>query len=104
MRRSRVRSPSTPPPNSSEGVPSWTPFSFSATVHAGRAYNPLMNFQIWGNVRTVGPQRYYVTVSAIRDDDADRTGDVETGEAPTREEAILLRDRLIDKVSERLRS
>ena len=61
-----------------------------------------MNFRIWGNVRTVGPHRFYVSVSALRDDDADRTGDVETGEATTREEAVALRDTLIDKVSKRL--
>jgi hypothetical protein len=63
-----------------------------------------MNFRIVGNVRTVGPQRFMVTVYALNDDDPDRTGDVETGEASRREDAIALRDRLIDKVSARLRS
>lgn len=63
-----------------------------------------MNFRIWGNVRAVGPHRYFVTVSALPDGDEDRTGDVETGESRTRQEAISLRDRLIGEVSERLRA
>lgn len=63
-----------------------------------------MNYCIRGNVRTVGPNRYYVTVSAVQDVDDDRTGDVETGEATTRDEAVLLRDRLIDKLRARLES
>ena len=63
-----------------------------------------MNFTIWGNVRTVGPRRFFVTVSAIPENDPDRTGDVETGEADTRPEATQLRDQLITKVSERLRA
>jgi hypothetical protein len=63
-----------------------------------------MDFRIRGNVRTVGPNRFYVTVSAFQDVDDDRTGDVETGEATTREAAIALRDQLIEKVSQRLKS
>ena len=61
-----------------------------------------MNFRVWGTVRSAGPQRFFVTVSAASEDDPDRTGGVETGEAKSLEEANALRDRLIGKMGARL--
>lgn len=61
-----------------------------------------MNFRLWAGVRAAGPRRYFVTVSAASEGDPDRTGGVETGEAPTLEEANALRDRLIEAMRRRL--
>jgi hypothetical protein len=49
-----------------------------------------------------GTGRYFVTVSAVSDDDPDRTGGVETGEAGNKQEAEALRDRLVAAMRERL--
>ena len=63
-----------------------------------------MNFRIWANVRSMGPTRFFVTVSTASEHDPDRTGGVESGEASTLEEATALRDALIDKLGARLKA
>lgn len=63
-----------------------------------------MNFRLWASVRSAGPERFFVTVSAASEDDPDRTGGVETGEARSLEEAVLLRDRLIGQIGAKLRA
>lgn len=63
-----------------------------------------MNFRLWARVRCAGPRRFFVTVSAASEDDPDRTGGVETGEATGLEEALPLRDRLICQMDARLRA
>jgi hypothetical protein len=61
-----------------------------------------MYFRLFAQVRAVGPQRFFVTVSAAAVEDDERTGGVETGEAGTREEANALRDRLVAELRSRL--
>lgn len=61
-------------------------------------------FRLFAQVRSVAPQRYFVTVSAASEEDPDRTGGVETGEAATIEEANALRDRLIAELEAKLRA
>lgn len=63
-----------------------------------------MNFRLWASVRSMGPQRFFVTVSAASEHDPDRTGGVETGEAKTLEEANALRDALIGRLGTKLRA
>ena len=61
-----------------------------------------MNFRLWARVRCAGPRRFFVTISAASEDDPDRTGGVETGEATGLEEALPLRDRLISQLGDRI--
>jgi hypothetical protein len=61
-----------------------------------------MNFRLWTTLTAKSTGRYFVTVSAVSDDDPDRTGGVETGEAGSKEEAVALRDQLVARMRERL--
>ena len=67
-------------------------------------YHSDVNFRLWANTVAAATGRYFVNVSAISDDDPDRTGGVETGEAATKEEALALRDHLVARLTERLES
>ena len=63
-----------------------------------------VNFRLWAHTTAAATGRYFVNVSAVSDDDPDRTGGVETGEAATKEEAEALRDQLVARITERLES
>lgn len=61
-----------------------------------------MNFRLWAQTVAAATGRYFVNVSAVSDEDPDRTGGVETGEAATQAEAVALRDQLVARMVERL--
>ena len=61
-----------------------------------------MNFRLWAHTTAAATGRYFVNVSAVSDDDPDRTGGVETGEAATQAEAERVRDELVARITERL--
>jgi hypothetical protein len=62
-----------------------------------------MDFRIWASLHPKGPQKYFVTVSAIAAEDPDRTGGVASGEAASLEEGRVLRLRLIGELTTKLR-
>jgi hypothetical protein len=72
----------------------------------GRAprYHGRVNFRLWAHTVAAATGRYFVNVSAVSDEDPDRTGGVETGEAATLVEAEALRDQLVARMTERLES
>jgi hypothetical protein len=65
-------------------------------------YHSGVNFRLWANTVAAATGRYFVNVSAISDEDPDRTGGVETGEAANKEEALALRDHLVARLTDRL--
>ena len=66
----------------------------------------MATYQIWADITQIGPDRFFVTVSAVPKDERteERTGGVKTAEAKTMEEAEHLRDDLVLELGKRLRS
>ena len=65
----------------------------------------MATYQIWADIAKIADNRYFVTVSAVPKEERtqERTGGVTTGEAPTMQEAELLRDELVLQVGKKLR-
>jgi hypothetical protein len=66
----------------------------------------MATYQIWADITPVGPDRFFVTVSAVPKDERTeaRTGGVKTAEAKTLEEAKILRDQLVLETGKKLRA
>jgi hypothetical protein len=66
----------------------------------------MATYQIWADITQIAPDRFFVTVSAVPKEERtqERTGGVKTAEAPTLEEAQVLRDQLVLEVGKRLRA
>ena len=66
----------------------------------------MATYQIWADITQIGPERYFVTVSAVPKEERtqERTGGVKTAEAKTLDEARVLRDELVLEVGKRLRA
>ena len=62
-------------------------------------------YQIWADITPLGPDRFFVTVSAVpaHERNEQRTGGVTTGEAPSMEDAQILRDDLVLQLGKTLR-
>jgi hypothetical protein len=66
----------------------------------------MATYQIWADITKIGPERFFVTVSAVPKDERteERTGGVKTAEGATLEEAEHLRDALVLEVGKKLRA
>ena len=66
----------------------------------------MATYQIWADIVEMAPDRFSVTVSAVPKDERteERTGGVNSGEAPTLEAAKALRDELVLELGKRLRA
>jgi hypothetical protein len=66
----------------------------------------MATYQIWADITQIGPERFFVTVSAVPKDERtqERTGGVKTAEAKTLDEAQVLRDQLVLEVGRRVRA
>lgn len=66
----------------------------------------MATYQIWADITAVGPDKFFVTVSAVPKDERteDRTGGVKTAEAKTLEEAKTLRDEMVLETGKKLRA
>ena len=66
----------------------------------------MATYQIWADITQIGPDRYFVTVSAVPKDERteERTGGVKTAEGRTMAEAETLRDEMVLELGKRLRS
>jgi len=66
----------------------------------------MATYQIWADITEIGPDRFFVTVSAVPKEERthERTGGVKTAEAKSMDEAKLLRDELVLEVGKRLRA
>lgn len=70
-------------------------------------YNSNMaTYQIWADITQLGPDRFFVAVSAVPKDERTehRTGGVKTAEARTLEEAKALADQMVLDTGKRLRA
>ena len=66
----------------------------------------MATYQIWADITPLGPDRFFVTVSAVPKDERTeaRTGGVKTAEAKTLEEAKTLRDEMVLETGKKLRA
>ena len=66
----------------------------------------MATYQVWADITELGPDRYFVTVSAVpaHERNEERTGGVKTAEAGSAEEAKRLRDEMVLEVGKRLRA
>jgi hypothetical protein len=66
----------------------------------------MATYQIWAEITKLAPNRFFVTVSAVPAHERTelRTGGVTTAEAPTLEEAQMIRDDLVLQLGKKLRA
>ena len=66
----------------------------------------MATYQIWADITKLGPDRFFVTVSAVPKEERtlERTGGVKTAETKTLEEAQTLRDEMVLELGKRLRA
>ena len=66
----------------------------------------MATYQIWADITEMAPDRFFVSVSAVpaHERTMERTGGVDTAEAPTMEAAKVLRDEMVLELGKKLRA